>query len=121
MIIDYDILALQSLVPNCEFVWGGDKWEGIDWKDSRPQPTREAWEAEKTRLIEQAKQDEKLAPIRERQNKIQALLLATDYIELPSFLERKGQKAFEKMYDYRTSLRNAYHNPALPLPEVPEI
>lgn len=119
--INYSILALRNLVFNPIFNWKGEEWEGLEWLDSRPQPTREAWEAEKTRLIEQAKQDEKLAPIRERQNKIQTLLLATDYIELPSFLERKGQKAFEKMYDYRTSLRNAYHNPALPLPEVPEI
>jgi hypothetical protein len=115
------IIALQNLVSNCIFNWVGTEWDGLEWQDPRPQPTREAWEAEKTRLIEQAKQDEKLAPIRERQSKIQALLLATDYIELPSFLERKGQKAFQKMYDYRTALRNAYHNPAFPIPEVPEI
>jgi hypothetical protein len=55
-----------------------------------------------------------------RQSTIQRLLLESDYIELPSFIERKGQEIYNKWITYRDNLRLAYHNPELPIPEKPE-
>jgi hypothetical protein len=58
-------------------------------------------------------------PIQEKQSQIQKLLLESDYIELPSFIERKGQDIYNKWMNYRTNLRLAYHDSSLPLPQVP--
>jgi hypothetical protein len=54
-----------------------------------------------------------------RQPEIQRLLLESDYIELPSFLERKGQEIYNVWMSYRANLRLAYHNIELPIPEKP--
>jgi len=51
MIIDYNVLALQNLVPNCIFSWYGLDWDGLEWMDERQKPTKEDWEIEKARLI----------------------------------------------------------------------
>jgi hypothetical protein len=55
-----------------------------------------------------------------RQKEILPLLLESDYIELPSFLERKGQETYNQWMTYRENLRLAYHNSELPIPEKPE-
>ena len=57
---------------------------------------------------------------KERQSTIQRLLLESDYIELPSFLERKGQEIYDLWMSYRANLRLAYHDPDYPLPERPQ-
>lgn len=54
-----------------------------------------------------------------RQMNIQRLLLESDYIELPSFLERKGQSVVDQWKAYRASLRMAYHDKNLSIPEKP--
>jgi len=52
MSINYNILAMQSLIPNCQLVWGDPyNYENINWLDSRPIPTKTEWESEKSRLI----------------------------------------------------------------------
>ena len=61
-----------------------------------------------------------ILPIKEKQKKIQKLLLESDYIELPSFLERKGQEIYNQWMTYRENLRLAYHDSELPIPEKPE-
>lgn len=112
--INYSVLAMQSLVENCQFVWGDPyEYKDIDWLDERPIPTKEAWEKEVEKL-------KILIPIQERQSKIKQLLNESDYIELPSFIERKGQEIYNTWIEYRTSLRLAYHNFELPIPEKPE-
>jgi len=58
--------------------------------------------------------------ILKRQPEIQKLLLESDYIELPSFLERKGQETYNQWMTYRANLRLAYHDSELPIPEKPE-
>ena len=58
--------------------------------------------------------------LKERQSQIQKLLLESDYIELPSFLERKGQEIYNQWMTYRANLRLAYHDTTLPLPEAPQ-
>lgn len=55
-----------------------------------------------------------------RQPEIQRLLSESDYIELPSFLERKGQEIYNLWMTYRANLRAAYHDSELPIPEKPE-
>jgi len=55
-----------------------------------------------------------------RQSIIQRLLLESDYIELPSFLERKGQETYNLWMIYRADLRAAYHNVTLSIPQKPE-
>ena len=55
-----------------------------------------------------------------RQSNIQRLLLESDYIELPSFLERKGQDSYNLWITYRDNLRLAYHNIEIPIPEKPQ-
>ena len=58
--------------------------------------------------------------ILKRQKEVIPLLLESDYIELPSFLERKGQETYNLWMTYRENLRAAYHDPDYPLPEKPE-
>ena len=107
------IIALESLVPNCIFIWKEDTWEGLEWLDERPCPTKEEWENEIQRL-------KILIPIKEKQKEIQKLLLESDYIELPSFIQRKGQEIYNQWMTYRANLRLAYHDSELPIPEKPE-
>ena len=54
-----------------------------------------------------------------RQGNIQKLLLESDYIELPSFIERKGEEIYNTWMTYRANLRLAYHDSTLPLPQAP--
>lgn len=46
----YYVNAVQSLVPNAQCAINGDCYEGIIWHDERPLPSKEAIEAEFTRL-----------------------------------------------------------------------
>jgi len=46
--------------------------------------------------------------------------IGSDYIELPSFIERKGQEVYNLWMSYRANLRLAYHDPDYPLPERPQ-
>lgn len=55
-----------------------------------------------------------------RKSQIQKLLLESDYIELPSFIERKGQEIYNQWMTYRAELREAYHDSTKPIPENPE-
>jgi hypothetical protein len=55
-----------------------------------------------------------------RQANIQLLLDKSDYIELPSFIQRKGQSVYDSWMSYRTKLRLAYHDQTLSIPEKPE-
>ncbi len=55
-----------------------------------------------------------------RRSQIENLLLQSDYIELPSFLERKGQDSYNLWMTYRENLRSAYHDSELPIPEKPQ-
>ena len=54
-----------------------------------------------------------------REESVRKLLYESDYIELPSFLERKGQETYNQWITYRANLRAAYHDPELPIPGVP--
>ena len=56
----------------------------------------------------------------QKQTKIKQLLNESDYTELPSFLERKGQETYNQWMIYRANLRLAYHDSSLPLPEAPQ-
>jgi hypothetical protein len=55
-----------------------------------------------------------------REENVRRLLYESDYIELPSFLERKGQDSYNLWMSYRADLRSAYHDIALPIPQKPE-
>jgi hypothetical protein len=57
--------------------------------------------------------------LKTRQSTIQKLLLQSDYIELPSFLQRKGQAIYDEWMTYRDNLRLAFHNIEIPIPETP--
>lgn len=54
-----------------------------------------------------------------KKQQIEALLSKTDYIELPSFRERKGDAEYSKWMNYRQALRNAYANVNIQIPEFP--
>lgn len=102
MNINFNVLALQSLVPNCQFTWIGTEWSGLQWLDSRPQPTKEQWEAEKARLIAyQPKQDCK--------NEAKRRIALTDWSVLPDrsvMLENASD-----FVTYRTALLNLILSP----------
>ena len=57
----------------------------------------------------------------QRLAQIQNLLLQSDYIELPSYLQRKGTTAYNMMMAYREELRTARHNSSLPIPTIPDV
>lgn len=98
--INYNILALQSLVANCIFSWIGEEWEGLEWKDPRPQPTKEDWETEKIRLIAyQPKQNCK--------DQAKILIANCDWSVLPD-VNISNKSEFE---NYRGQLRNLILNP----------
>lgn len=97
---NYSVLALQNLIPNCIFSWSGTEWDGLIWQDTRPQPTKEAWETEKARLIAyQPKQDCK--------DKAKTLIESCDWSVLPD-VNIKNKAEFE---NYRAVLRNYILNP----------
>lgn len=98
--IDYNILALQSLVNNCKFIWTGTEWSGLEWLDERPKPTEMEWATEKARLIAcQPKQNCK----EEAKKKIQAC----DW----SVLEDVNLSNKQAFIEYRSYLRNLILNP----------
>lgn len=100
--ISYKITAMQNLVPGCSFAWKGEEWEGLEWLDFRPQPTKEAWEAEKARLIAyQPKQDCK--------DKAKQLIAQTDWSQLP---DRSSMiKNLQDFISYRDKLLELILNP----------
>jgi hypothetical protein len=54
-----------------------------------------------------------------REEEVRRLLYESDYIELPSFLERKGQEIYNVWMSYRANLRLAFHDIEIPIPEKP--
>lgn len=54
-----------------------------------------------------------------RQAKIKQLLNDSDYIELPSFIERKSEEEYNKWLEYRKNLRLAYHDSTISILETP--
>ena len=54
-----------------------------------------------------------------KQSKIKGSLYESDYVELPSFLERKGKDIYDLCIQYRNDLRAAYHSIDLPIPQKP--
>lgn len=99
--INYSILAMQSLVENCQFAWGDPyEYKDIDWLDERPKPTKEAWETEKARLIAyQPKQNCK--------DQAKILIANCDWSVLPD-VNISNKSEFE---NYRSQLRNLILNP----------
>lgn len=107
--IDYNVLALFNLIPNCEFAWTGTEWEGLQWLDERPCPTKEEWENEKTRLIAQQ-------PLKECKQKAQTLLNESDWTDLYSV--RQKLENVTEWDTYREIIRelriNPIENPTFP-------
>ena len=98
----YYILALTNLVSNPIYNWVGEEWEGLEWLDPRPQPTKEAWETEKARLIAyQPKQDCK--------DKAKQLLADSDWSTLPDVQTQLLN--YQDFVNYRSQLRNLVINP----------
>jgi hypothetical protein len=58
--------------------------------------------------------------LKEKQSLIKVLLLNSDYIELPSFINRKGKEVYDKWMTYRENLRSAYHDDSLEIPVEPK-
>lgn len=98
----YHSLAMLNLVPRAQFVWRGSEWEGLEWMDSRPCPTKEQWETEKARLIAyQPKQDCK--------DEAKRRIALTDWSVLPDrsvMLENASD-----FVTYRTALLNLILSP----------
>lgn len=98
--MNYYIIALQNLVPNCIYTWRGEDWEGLEWQDTRPKPTKEAWEKEKARLIAyQPKQNCK--------DEAKKRIAFSDWSVLPD-VNLSNRSDFES---YRSVLRNLILNP----------
>ena len=105
--IDFNFIALQNLVPKPIFNWIGTEWQGLEWLDSRPKPTKEEWEAEKARLIAyQPKQNCK--------DKAKILIASCDWSVLPD-VNLQNKSEFE---NYRSILRDYILNP-VENPEFP--
>lgn len=100
--IDYNVLALFNLSPNCEFAWTGTEWEGLEWLDSRPCPTKEEWETEKARLIAQQ-------PLSDCKVQAQALLSESDWADLVSV--RSNLQNVSEWDNYRSAVRQLRTNP----------
>lgn len=110
MIIDYNNLALQSLVPKCVFTWYGLEWEGLVWQDERPCPTKEEWEKEKQRLID-------LQPKQDCKDEAKSLLANSDWSTLPDVQTQLSN--YNDFVTYRSQLRelviNPIENPVFPM------
>lgn len=74
-------------------------------------------EAEQKWLVNQIKKEETL--FKNRQIMIKQLLLETDYIELPTFQERKTAEEYQAYLSYRANLRLAYHDKNIEMPQKP--
>lgn len=96
------ILALQKLISNPIFNWVGNDWEGLEWLDPRPQPTKEQWEVEKNKLIAQQ-------PFQDCKSQAKRLLLDSDWSELPSVIE--GLENANEWKSYRIEIRKYIINP----------
>jgi hypothetical protein len=109
---NFNVLALQNLVYNCKFVWGGEEWEGLNWLDERPCPTKEEWEAEKVKLIT-------YQPKQECKDKAKTLISKCDWSVLPD-VNLQNKSDFE---NYRSRLRelivNPVENPVFPIEPDP--
>lgn len=109
MIIDYNLMALQSLVTNPIFSWIGTEWEGLEWLDERPCPTKEEWENEKARLISHQ-------PLENCKQKAQILLNESDWTDLYSV--RNKLENINEWDSYRELIRelriNPIENPTFP-------
>lgn len=98
----YYILALTNLISNPIFNWIGNEWEGLEWLDERPCPTREEWEREKTRLIS-------IQPLENCKMQAKQLLSDSDWSELPSVIE--GLENSNEWKSYRIEIRKYIINP----------
>ena len=78
----------------------------------------EKWNEEKRCWELKPEKKKELLEISKKQQ-IETLLSKTDYIELPSFRERKGDVEYSKWMNYRQTLRNVYKNLNLEIPELP--
>lgn len=99
--INYSVLAMQSLVPNCEFSWVSPyNYKDINWYDSRKIPTEKEWQDEKARLISyQPKQNCK--------DEAKKRIANSDWSVLPD-VNITNKSEFES---YRSQLRNLIINP----------
>lgn len=110
MMLDYyNHLSLNNLVSKCKYNWVGDKWEGLEWLDERPCPTKEEWENEKARLIA-------YQPLQDCKNKAQILLNESDFADLYSV--RNKLENINEWDTYRAIIRelriNPIENPVFP-------
>jgi len=96
------ILALQNLISNPIFNWVGNDWEGLEWLDDRPQPTKEEWEIEKAKLIAQQ-------PFQNCKTQAKQLLSKTDWSNLNDVQNELDN--YEEFVEYRKTLRNYIINP----------
>jgi hypothetical protein len=112
--IDY-LLIIEINYKKCGYSICNNDYNSLIWDNDNPfkKPTKEEFDSqwEETKVIEN---------ILKRQKEVIPLLLESDYVELPSFLERKGQETYNLWMSYRANLRLAYHDPDYPLPEKPE-
>ena len=107
---NYGFIALLSLVPRARFSRLTDDYSDLIWEDERSCPTREEWEAEKSRLI-------KLDLLSECKEKAKDLIKEVDWIideeTKPLLLNRN------EFISYRSALRklivNPIENPEWPL------
>lgn len=104
--------ALLNLIPNCSFVWDGTEWEGLIWLDSRPKPTKEAWETEKARLIA-------YQPKQKCKDKAKNLISLTDWSVLPdvSILNKSDFIAYREIL--RSLILNPVEDPIFPVEPNP--
>lgn len=106
--------AILNLVPNAQFSWQGEEWEGLEWLDSRPCPTKEEWEKEKERLIA-------YAPKKECKDQAKTLIAKYDFAVLPD--RSKDIQNIDEIISYRDTLlsliKNPIENPEFPNP--PEV
>jgi len=107
--MNFIVEAMLSLVPNANLSWIGEEWEGLTWYDSRPCPTREEWEAEKSRLIS-------IQPLQDCKTKAKQLLINSDWSELPSVIEQLENANEWKSYrmEIRKYIINPIENPTFP-------
>ena len=97
---NYYIIALNNLVPNCQYCWKGEEWDGLEWLDSRPKPTENQWETEKARLIAyQPKQNCKNTAKQKIENCDWSVLADVNLANKQEFI------------NYRSILRNYILNP----------
>lgn len=100
--INFSLEAIFNLVPSAQLSWRGQEWEGLEWQDSRPCPTREAWETEKARLVAyQPKQDCK--------DKAKQLLSESDWSTLSDVQTQLLN--YQDFVNYRSQLRSLVINP----------